>query len=103
VSADDGVATFALPNKVHRDRADEFRGEVEQALAGHFGRPVPLRLVVEGEVAAPAPPPASDQTPASQDDDDVDVEDLRDAPPGTLASPEDHVMRVFEGAQVVEE
>ena len=97
VSADGEVATFALPNAVHRDRCEEVRAEAETALSTHFGRPVPLRLAVEGSVlptSSEAPPPA---------DDDVDVSDLRDAPPGEVASPLDHVMQAFEGAQVVEE
>jgi DNA polymerase-3 subunit gamma/tau len=97
VAADDGVAVFALPNAVHRDRCEEVRGVAEEALSAHFGRRVPLRLAVEGTAPSPgaeaAPPP----------DDEVDTNDLRDAPPGELASPLDHVMRTFEGAQVVEE
>ncbi|MHB1776784.1 MAG: DNA polymerase III subunit gamma/tau [Acidimicrobiales bacterium] len=48
VAVDGDRAAFALPNAAHRDRADEVRGVVEQALAAHFGRPVPLELVVEG-------------------------------------------------------
>jgi hypothetical protein len=33
----------------------------------------------------------------------MDVEELRDATPAAVASPMDHVMQAFEGAQVVEE
>ncbi|HEX2274394.1 MAG TPA: hypothetical protein VHG90_11030, partial [Acidimicrobiales bacterium] len=99
VSADGGVATFALPNAVHRDRCEEARAEVEQALSAHFGRRIPLRLVVDRQPTGP-PPGAS---PAPEPPDDVDLGDLRDAPPGALASPLDHVMEAFKGAQVVEE
>ncbi|MFN2608653.1 MAG: hypothetical protein ABR511_12310, partial [Acidimicrobiales bacterium] len=99
VAATDGLATFALPNAVHRDRCEEVRGEAEAALAGHFGRRVPLRLVVDGE---PPPPSSPTGEPPPPPDDDVDPTDLRDAPPG-LASPLDHVMQAFQGAQVVEE
>jgi hypothetical protein len=100
VSADGGVATFALPNAVHRDRCEEARAEVEQALSAHFGRRVPLKLVVDGQPAVPGTGgPAAPEAP----DEDVDLDDLRDAPPGTLASPLDHVMEAFKGAQVVEE
>jgi hypothetical protein len=35
-------------------------------------------------------------------DDEIDLTDLRDAPPAGLASPVDHVMQAFEGAEVVE-
>jgi len=98
VSAADGVAVFALPNAVHRDRCEEVRRVAEQALSAHFGRPIPLHLGVEGSAPTPA-----DADAAPPPDDEVDMNDLRDAPPGELASPLDHVMRAFEGAQVVEE
>ena len=41
------TAVFALPNQIHRDRCEEVRPDVEAALAAHFGRPVPVRMVVE--------------------------------------------------------
>ena len=47
VASEGGRAMFALPNAIHRDRCEEVRVDVEQALAAHFGRPVPLRLVTE--------------------------------------------------------
>ncbi|MDQ6928200.1 MAG: hypothetical protein M3159_06000, partial [Actinomycetota bacterium] len=93
------IAVFALPNPVHRDRCEEVRAEVEHALAQHFNRPIPMRLVVDSG-AAPAPAAPIVQPSA---DDAVDLDDLRDAPPGTLASPIDHVLQAFEGAKVVED
>ena len=33
----------------------------------------------------------------------VDLEEIRDATPAAVASPIDHVMQAFEGAEVVEE
>ena len=53
--ASDSAAEFALPNPIHRDRCEDLRDEVEGALEQHFGRPVPLRLVVDGSPVAPAP------------------------------------------------
>jgi hypothetical protein len=96
------MAVFALPNAVHRDRCHEVRGEAEAALSAHFGRRVPLRLVVEGE-AGGSSRPADDEPPAEPDDEVGNWRDLQDAPPGGLASPLDHVMQAFEGAEVVEE
>ncbi len=52
MSVDDGTAVFGLPNAHHARRCDECRPEVEGALAAHFGRPVPLKVVVDD---APAP------------------------------------------------
>jgi DNA polymerase-3 subunit gamma/tau len=97
VGVDDAWATFALPNTVHRDRCEECRHEVEQTLASHFGRPVPLRLVV----AQPGTPPTD--KPSPEPDDEIDLTELRDAPAAEVASPVDHVMQVFEGAEVVED
>ena len=104
VASEGDRATFALPNAIHRDRCEEVRVDVEQALAAHFGRPVPLRLVTEepgssgplsgGPAPAGGPPP---------DDEPIDLDDLREAPPSEVRSPVDHVLSAFEGATVVEE
>jgi len=91
VGVDEASATFALPNAVHRDRCEECRPEVEQTLASHFGRPVPLRLIV---AEAGTPPNADMLSPPP--DDEIDLTELRDAPPTGVASPVDHVMQVFE-------
>ena len=91
LATQDGAAVYALPNQVHRERCERSRSEVEQALAAEFGRPVPLRLVVE---PAPGAPP---------EDEVIDMDDLRGAEPAAVASPIDHVMQAFEGAEVVEE
>ncbi|HEX8770208.1 MAG TPA: DNA polymerase III subunit gamma/tau [Acidimicrobiales bacterium] len=104
LAADGDIAVFALPNPVHRDRCEEVRAEVEQALSEHFKRPIPLRLVVDsGSASAPEPPTTATAKVEVAADDDVDIDDLRDAPPGTLASPVDHVLQAFEGAKVVED
>ncbi|MDP8937595.1 MAG: hypothetical protein M3O23_07700, partial [Actinomycetota bacterium] len=97
VAAEGEVAAFALPNGFHRDRCEEVRIEVERALSAHFGRPVPIRLLVEDESPAPA------AAPAPADDEAIDPEELRDAPAAGVVSPLDHVMQAFEGATVVEE
>jgi hypothetical protein len=72
------------------------RADVEAALATEFGRPVPLRLIVDETPSTP-PPDTVDE------DVTIDVEELRDATPAAVASPIDHVMQAFEGAEVVDE
>ena len=90
------TAGFALPTPIHRERCAEVQGDVERALAAHFGRRVPLKLLVETEVgAAPAPEP--------DEEEHIDPRDLRDAPSPGVSSPVDHVMQAFEGATLVEE
>jgi len=96
VGVEDGAAIYGLPNAVHMQRCEKCRAEVEQALGAHFGRSVPLRLVVDAD-SAPPPPEEPDVTI------DVDAEDIREATPAAVASPIDHVMQAFEGAEVVEE
>jgi DNA polymerase-3 subunit gamma/tau len=96
VAAEGGAATFALPNSIHRDRCEEVRVEVEGALAAHFGRPVPLRLITEEQAPSPA-------VPLPPEEESIDLEDLQDAPAAEVRSPVDHVLSAFEGATVVEE
>lgn len=59
VGVDDGRAVYGLPNETHRVRCEGMRDEVESALSDHFGRPVPLLLVVEPGADAGLGPPAS--------------------------------------------
>jgi hypothetical protein len=99
---DGDTATFALPNTVHRDRCEECRDEVESALAKHFGRSIPLQLVVAAPGTPPDPTPAVAK-PVHEPDDEIDLTDLQDAPPAGVASPIEHVMQIFEGAEVVED
>jgi len=93
---DGDAAEYALPNAVHVQRCERVRSDVEAALAAEFGRPVPLRLVVDEASSAPPPEPVDEDVT-------IDVEELRDATPAAVASPIDHVMQAFEGAEVVEE
>ncbi len=98
------TALFALPDRFHRDRCREVQAEVEQALNAHFGRPVRLRLVVDTEARpSGAEGPGVDPGPPPPDEEAVVWEELQDAPPGAVASPIEHVLQVFEGAEVVEE
>ncbi|MDE0579444.1 MAG: hypothetical protein OXI29_06155, partial [bacterium] len=57
-------AVYALPSQIQIDRCDEVRGEVDSALRQHFGRTVPLRLVVDDDSTAPPPnlSPASERS-----------------------------------------
>ena len=113
----DAAAEFALPNAIHRDRCEELRADVESALADHFGRPVPLRLVV-GDVAAPSQGPLAAGAPsggrgdtAGPDHPDPDPHDLAEI--GDIAeladahdvatSSIDRLTELFPGAEVVEE
>ena len=80
----DGTAIFELPNQHYVPRCEECKSDVEAALAAHFGRPIPVRIVVGGDVPDPgaphlsvAPPPAAD---APSEESTIDPGELIDAP-----------------------
>jgi DNA polymerase-3 subunit gamma/tau len=94
VSADGGIASFALPNEPHRKMSEEVRGDVEETVSAHFGVRVPIKLVVdqgEHEVAATPAPPGPEEP--------VDLGELEDAP--AVTSPEDRLKEAFPGAEEV--
>ncbi len=94
VSSDDDAAVLALPTAPHKQKCDERRKEVEAALAAHFGRPIPLRLVVDTGEAAPA------STARSVPDEIVDVSELIDAPSAPTTSI-DRLTQAFPGAELL--
>jgi DNA polymerase-3 subunit gamma/tau len=93
-----GSVAFALPNQAHVDRCEVHKGDVEAALAAHFGRPVPVTLLVDPGSAAPVKPAA-----ATVEEEEIgSVEELEDAP-SDAGSGLDQVASVFGEVQVIEE
>jgi DNA polymerase-3 subunit gamma/tau len=103
LSVEHGVAVFGLPNVHHARRCEEVRGEVESALARHFGRPVPIKLVVDDGRAAPG---AGSRAPAEPDaiDDDLTIDDLDELTDATdvAQSGLERITEIFPGAELVE-
>ena len=95
----DAVAVFTVPKGPPLDQLEKRRPEVEAALAAHFGRPVPIRLVVDSD-ASPAPASAS-AAPTEADDDVIDMHELEDAP--SAGSGAERLAEAFPGAELVEE
>jgi DNA polymerase-3 subunit gamma/tau len=95
-----GAVVFGLPNKIHAAKCEEMRPDVEAALAAHFGRPTPLRIVVDE--GAP-PPPVRGATPTEEPEPEemVDLTELTDASDAP-ASGVEVVNQIFPGAEVVE-
>ena len=81
------------------------RAEVEAALARHFGRPVPLKLVAGGPTADPDEGPRGGAAAAPVDDDhdeDIgDLSELEDAPDAATGLA--RVVEAFPGAELLEE
>ncbi len=88
VSLEGGTARFVLPNQAHCDRCLDKRDEVAAALRQHFGRPVPLELVVD-DTEPPSSPAATATAGGTPSDppaaaDEVDLDELTDAPDATV-------------------
>jgi DNA polymerase-3 subunit gamma/tau len=104
--AEDGQVVFALPNDVHRQKCEQKRPEVEAALRDHFGRDLPLRLVVD---PGTAPPPAAtadappDDGVVAAEADEMEHIDVRDTEPAPAVKTDlDRLTDAFPGA-VLEE
>ena len=101
VRVEPDAAIFGLPNKIHAAKCEEVRTEVEAALAAHFGRATPLRIVVD-EGAPPPPIRGAAPSPESEPADEiVDLTELTDAT-GAPSSGVEVVNQIFPGAEVVE-
>ncbi|MHB1536372.1 MAG: DNA polymerase III subunit gamma/tau, partial [Acidimicrobiales bacterium] len=101
VAVDDQAATFALPDKGLLARAEPVRAEAEQALAAHFGRPIPLRLMLDPGAGLRGSP-GSVREPGSEDDPSTyRLEEMEEARPAVV-SPEKRLMEAFPGAEEVD-
>ena len=124
VGDSDGAVVVGLPNETHRSRCEGHRGDVEAAIAKHFGVGIKLTLVVDTSSPSEggqggsstsrnknnnntdptdtgSPRPAQPQ--ALPKDEDVDVNDLIDAPPESVISPIDQLSQAFPGSKLIEE
>lgn len=114
VRVDDDAAVFALPNKIHAAKCEEMRADVEAVLASHFGRPVPLRVVVEtggpqaggtGDPFSPGLGGAEDAEEGSLEaadvGSDIDLSELTDAD-DVAGTTVERIAQAFPGAQLIE-
>jgi DNA polymerase-3 subunit gamma/tau len=99
------TVVFGVPNQIHRDRCHDLKGEVEQAIGGHFGQSVSLDVVVDGDAPAPTMDRAKiESRPAAPRDDEEDVgpvEELADATEQS-ANGVERLTKAFPGSKVVE-
>jgi DNA polymerase III subunit gamma/tau len=120
VEPDAGALRFAVPNEWHQKACDGARREVEQALSGHFGRPVAVAVVVEGSDATAESTPGVAGTPggpvvsppsgtvrsapalADDAEEHIDPSELRDAN-DVATNGVDMLLREFGGGELVEE
>jgi hypothetical protein len=102
LSVEGGVATFAIPAQ-YRQKAEEKRVEVEQALASHLGG----RLAVQLELDQGGPPPAAVAVAPPPVEEAVDEEPSPDefaameVAPDAPVSTEARLMQAFPGTEEV--
>jgi DNA polymerase-3 subunit gamma/tau len=100
IEPDPRTVRFAVSNEWHQKACDESRREVEEALLAHFGGPVPVAIVVEGE-----PADGNSAVPGSalpDEDGHIDPAELRDAD-DAAATDVDLVVRTFGGGELIQE
>jgi hypothetical protein len=95
-----GPTVLVVPKGPPADQLEKRRAEVEAGLAAHFGRPVPLRVVVGDDVAPAAADLGRGASPVPEDD-VIDVHELEDAP--SAGSGVERLAEAFPGAELVEE
>jgi DNA polymerase III subunit gamma/tau len=100
IEPDPRTLRFAVSNEWHQQACDESRGEVEEALLAHFGGPVPVAIVVEGE--PPAAGATASAAPPSDDPEHIDPTELRDADDAAVTGV-DLVVRTFGGGELIQE
>lgn len=113
---DDGsVLRLRVQNETHGAKCQEHRRDAEAALSSVVGRPVSIEFVVggspggEGRAGSPSQPsyddrggmPSSPPPDLPDDDDDVDLSELTDAPPETVKTPIDRLAEAFPGSELM--
>ena len=99
----DGVLQIRFAGEPHRVRAEEYRNEVERALAAAAGRPISLSLIVDQSTTHDDNVVHLKRSQPAPADEDVDTGDLVDVPPDAVISPIDRLAQAFPGSEIIEE
>ncbi len=95
---------FAMPNVHYRDRCEEVKGELEQALSAHLGRAIAVSVMVDDSPSSVSLDPAKmEPTPVADESygDIGPIEDLADAGDHS-ANSVDRLTKAFPGSTVIE-
>jgi DNA polymerase III subunit gamma/tau len=98
--------TMAAPNATHRDKCAQHRDAVEDAWRQATGRSVTIELVIGGaptdDTGPQRVPDAAPSAPTAPADEDIDLDDLVDAAPGSVPSAIERLAEAFPGAELIE-
>jgi DNA polymerase-3 subunit gamma/tau len=117
LGARDGALVLGAPNEPHRAKCEVHRREVEAAIATVVGAAVRLEMVIDGSAGSdhddlpgapsdganvvelhPGGPP---QAPTP--DEEIDLDDLVDAPPESVLTPIERLAQAFPGSELLDE
>ena len=98
---ENGSAVYALPSTTPLAKGEQYRAEVEAALARHFGRPVSLKLIADKPEVDRSRPATSDSGP--HEEEVYDPAELVDAPPENARTGMDKLVEAFPGAELLDE
>jgi DNA polymerase-3 subunit gamma/tau len=116
-----GAVLLGLPNETHRSRCETYRSDVESAINSHFGATAQLNLIVDNSPThddnLAQVVPLRSQTPTArasvahqpeqpaelEADEDIDMNDLVDAPPESVMTPLDQLAQAFPGSKLIDD
>ncbi len=101
IDSESGSAVYALPSTTPLAKGEQYRAEVEAALARHFGRPVPLKLIADKPEVDRSRPTTTDAGPYEEEV--YDPAELVDAPPEIARTGMDKLVEAFPGAELLDE
>jgi DNA polymerase-3 subunit gamma/tau len=105
---DGDVVRVGAPNDMHRSKCEQHRAAVEEVAARVAGGPVRVELVVDRGHDDAVDGPAGNVVslhpqPTAPADEDVDLDDLVDAPPESVVSPIERLAQAFPGSELFDE
>ena len=104
---DGSTIFFAVPNQMHCDRCQDVKGDIEAVLTEHFGSPITVEVVVDGEalgstIMDPAKLDRSATRPKAETPDEIGpVSELDDAD-NVASTGVDRLTKAFPGSKVIE-
>ena len=108
LDVDGATVRFGAPNQIHRDRCEDVKGDVEQALTEHFGQAITVEVVIDTATEAPTDPAKLEPKPAPSPV-DTSAEEAEIGPVADLADATDQsargvdrITKAFPGSQVVD-